>query len=332
MRLPILHGVRPLGDYEVDRPEVYARQRVQPTGTNRPRTWLIARARYGVPGPSRRLASSMRIPVPDPPLAKGGRRFGRHRFGGYSGGETPGPIPNPEVKPSSADGTALVTGWESRSPPRLFAREGPHLGALLLFRVRFVGTMPRDLSSRRNRPGGRGASRHPDDRRARGTTHGRVLGGSRLPAKGARGQATRPVPAKEDRPTPAARSLAEEIRAAARPGQADRALQAFERAVGLLERGRDGAAAQAAEEAKNLAPRSGAVREVLGIALYRAERYREALRELQAYRRMTGRLDHNHLIADSYRALGSPEKPIESARAAFEARIPQDARAEGVVG
>ena len=28
------------------------------------------------------------------------------RFGGHSGGETPGPIPNPEVKPSSADGTA----------------------------------------------------------------------------------------------------------------------------------------------------------------------------------------------------------------------------------
>jgi tetratricopeptide (TPR) repeat protein len=98
-----------------------------------------------------------------------------------------------------------------------------------------------------------------------------------------------------------------------------------------LERGRDGAAAQAAEEAKNLAPRSGAVREVLGIALYRAERYREALRELQAYRRMTGRLDHNHLIADSYRALGSPEKAIESARAAFEARIPEEARAEAVV-
>src|SRR5438105_8761425 len=61
------------------------------------------------------------------------------RFGGYSGGETPGPIPNPEVKPSRADGTALVTGWESRSPPR-------HIGGgprprwprgLSLLRVRF---------------------------------------------------------------------------------------------------------------------------------------------------------------------------------------------------
>src|SRR5689334_19345880 len=38
-------------------------------------------------------------------------------FGGYSGGETPGLIPNPEAKPSSADGTALGRVWESRSPP-----------------------------------------------------------------------------------------------------------------------------------------------------------------------------------------------------------------------
>ena len=41
----------------------------------------------------------------------------RKRFGGYGGGETPGPIPNPEVKPFSADGTAWETGWESRTPP-----------------------------------------------------------------------------------------------------------------------------------------------------------------------------------------------------------------------
>ena len=31
--------------------------------------------------------------------------------------ETPGSIPNPEAKPLSADGTALETGWESRTPP-----------------------------------------------------------------------------------------------------------------------------------------------------------------------------------------------------------------------
>ena len=37
--------------------------------------------------------------------------------GGNSGGETPVPIPNTAVKPSSADGTAWVTLWESRTPP-----------------------------------------------------------------------------------------------------------------------------------------------------------------------------------------------------------------------
>jgi hypothetical protein len=39
------------------------------------------------------------------------------RDGGHSGGETPGHIPNPEAKPSSADGTAPGRVWESRTPP-----------------------------------------------------------------------------------------------------------------------------------------------------------------------------------------------------------------------
>src|SRR5712691_8969406 len=126
MRLPIPRGVRPLADYEVDRPEVYARQRVQPTGTNRPRTWLLLALAIGSTGPPVGshppwfLARPARIPD----MAWDGRDE-TNRFGGYSEGETPGPIPNPEVKPSSADGTALVTGWESRSPPRHRGRRAP---------------------------------------------------------------------------------------------------------------------------------------------------------------------------------------------------------------
>ncbi len=38
-------------------------------------------------------------------------------FGGDSGGVTPVPIPNTEVKPSSADGTWDGSPWESRSLP-----------------------------------------------------------------------------------------------------------------------------------------------------------------------------------------------------------------------
>ena len=53
--------------------------------------------------------------------------------GGDSVGETPGPIPNPEAKPDSADGTALARVWESRTPPTLnqlavgpLDYQGPH--------------------------------------------------------------------------------------------------------------------------------------------------------------------------------------------------------------
>lgn len=108
-------------------------------------------------------------------------------------------------------------------------------------------------------------------------------------------------------------------------------MAAFESAVDLLQRGRPVPAVRAAEEAKELAPRSGAVREVLGIALYGAERYRDAVRELQAYRRITGRLDQNHLIADGQRALGQSEKAVESVRAALATRLTDETRAEATV-
>jgi len=108
-------------------------------------------------------------------------------------------------------------------------------------------------------------------------------------------------------------------------------VQAFEQAVALLQRDRAIAAVASAIRAKELAPRSGAVREILGIALYRAERFRDALRELQAYRRMTGRLDQNHLIADCYRALGAPAKAIDPVRDALKARLPDEVRAEAAI-
>ena len=40
--------------------------------------------------------------------------------GDYSGGATPVPIPNTEVKPVRADGTAWAAVWESRSLPGFF--------------------------------------------------------------------------------------------------------------------------------------------------------------------------------------------------------------------
>ena len=48
----------------------------------------------------------------------------RKSYGGHSERETPGPIPNPEVKPFSADGTATERLWESRTPPDIHFRRG----------------------------------------------------------------------------------------------------------------------------------------------------------------------------------------------------------------
>jgi hypothetical protein len=54
--------------------------------------------------------------------------------------ETPGSIPNPEVKPYSVDGTARVTLWESRTLPNILYREGHFsLSAPFLFTVNPLG-------------------------------------------------------------------------------------------------------------------------------------------------------------------------------------------------
>ena len=60
-------------------------------------------------------------------------------------GETPVPIPNTAVKPSTADGTAGVTPWESRSLPGVFPHaEGPAVAGL--FGVLGCGLEPTALS------------------------------------------------------------------------------------------------------------------------------------------------------------------------------------------
>jgi tetratricopeptide (TPR) repeat protein len=128
------------------------------------------------------------------------------------------------------------------------------------------------------------------------------------------------------------REVVEDVRAAA-GGKGNRAVSLLEEAVADLDAGRAVEAQRGASEAKALAPRSGAVREVLGLALYRRGRFREALRELQAYRRLTDRVDQNHLIADAHRAVGAPDKAVKAAREALdaEARLPEAVRSEAAV-
>src|SRR3954447_12035317 len=75
-------------------------------------------------------ASTVRFPRDE----TGTRLTTRSRYGGHSEGETPGPIPNPEAKPFSADGTALARVWESRTPPDIIQKKPPpHGGGFFCF-------------------------------------------------------------------------------------------------------------------------------------------------------------------------------------------------------
>ncbi len=123
-----------------------------------------------------------------------------------------------------------------------------------------------------------------------------------------------------------------ELRHMSRTGKADQAIARLERAVQLLDRGDARGAATEAGKAKELAPRAPTVREVLGLALYSLERFSEALSEMQAYRRMSGRADQNHIIADCLRALGRPDRAVPLAEETLAARgVPIAAKAEAVI-
>jgi tetratricopeptide (TPR) repeat protein len=127
------------------------------------------------------------------------------------------------------------------------------------------------------------------------------------------------------------REVLEDLRRSARPADQDVAASRLARAIELLERDDAGAAIAEATKAKDVAPRSGAVREVMGLAYYAAGRWREAVAELKAYRRITGRADQNHIIADSLRGLGRAEEAIPLAEEELAARVSTEAKAEAVV-
>lgn len=80
--------------------------------------------------------------------------------------------------------------------------------------------------------------------------------------------------------------------------------------------------------AKDQAPRSDAIREALGVVLYRLGRFEEALKELSAYRRLSAREDQNHLLADCARAVGADDRVEELVLSAEAAEVPTDRLAE----
>jgi tetratricopeptide (TPR) repeat protein len=83
-----------------------------------------------------------------------------------------------------------------------------------------------------------------------------------------------------------------------------------------------------AQAAKRMAARVGIVREVSGITAYKSGRWAEALTELQAGRRMTGRNDYLPLMADSERGLGRLDRALDLVHSAEAKRLPRAAQIE----
>jgi len=83
-----------------------------------------------------------------------------------------------------------------------------------------------------------------------------------------------------------------------------------------------------AQAARRLAARIGVVREVSGITAYQTGRWAEALTELRAARRLTGRGEHLALMADSERALGRQDRALELVHSDDAKRLPRAAQIE----
>jgi tetratricopeptide (TPR) repeat protein len=128
------------------------------------------------------------------------------------------------------------------------------------------------------------------------------------------------------------REVMDDIHRSAKPAAQKEAASRLARAIELLERGDPHAAVREAERAKALAPRSGSVRETLGLAYYGEERWADAVTELKAYKRITGRVDQNHLIADALRGLGKGAEAVPLAEEVLRDRkVDRDVKAEAVI-
>jgi tetratricopeptide (TPR) repeat protein len=84
-------------------------------------------------------------------------------------------------------------------------------------------------------------------------------------------------------------------------------------------------------EAKTKAPRSVYVRELLGLAFHHLGRWRDAARELSAYRRLSDRRDRDPELADCERALGRPEKALEMLSDITAQDVPEEVLVEGSI-
>ena len=122
-----------------------------------------------------------------------------------------------------------------------------------------------------------------------------------------------------------------ELKATARPGKGEILVKVFADAAGAYARGDLAAAARLGDQAKHMALRSPSIREFLGIVHYHSGNYQEAAKELSTFRRISGSPEQNPVIADSYRAIGKPQKAVELVDEIAEGSVGANVFYEGAI-
>ena len=117
--------------------------------------------------------------------------------------------------------------------------------------------------------------------------------------------------------------VVKDLRATARPGKEDILVKVFSEAVAAYFEGDFKEAIRLGDQSKHMALRSGSAREFLGLAHYQVGNWAEAIKELAAFKRITGSTDQNHVLADSYRAMGKPAKALELCEEVLGSRPPE---------
>jgi tetratricopeptide (TPR) repeat protein len=120
----------------------------------------------------------------------------------------------------------------------------------------------------------------------------------------------RPHPPKHE-PVHLSADIVAELKATARPGKAEILVQTFSQAAGAFAADDFEEATRLGEQAKHLALRSAAARELLGLTHYRAGRFQAAARELAAFKRLSGSQEQDPVLADCHRAQGRPQRAVE---------------------
>lgn len=115
----------------------------------------------------------------------------------------------------------------------------------------------------------------------------------------------RPPKKRRDRSAPVdAELVARELTSALGPAKGARAAGRVVDAARAFGDGRLDDARRVLGPVAKDAPRSPAVRELLGLTLYQQGRWRPAAKELEAFRELTGSVDQHPVLADCYRAMG----------------------------